>query len=195
VDEYGNVLRSAAVGYGRRHPDPDLIPADQAKQGRTRVTLTENNFTNFLDSPDNYRTPLPWVVYLEPADHGNGPVERHRRAVNKGHPGPTPWEPRASGSPLPLPAGTLVWRNPTLRAADSACRHGGTRNSRTSRQVHTWSVSRAAMAGVRRRHRSCRNHTEPTKERIPLHLPDVHVVENMTRKGGEMLSGFDPPLG
>jgi hypothetical protein len=59
VDEYGNALLSAAVAYGRRHPAPDLVLDDQAKQGRTHVTFTENDVTNPVDSPDDHRTPLP----------------------------------------------------------------------------------------------------------------------------------------
>lgn len=37
VDDFGNVLKSAAVGYGRRRPDPDLQPRDQAKQSPRRL--------------------------------------------------------------------------------------------------------------------------------------------------------------
>jgi RHS repeat-associated protein len=59
VDEFGNVLRSAAVGYGRRRPDPTLAPADQAKQRQTLVTYTENQVTNPIDAGDTHRTPLP----------------------------------------------------------------------------------------------------------------------------------------
>lgn len=58
IDGLGNVLRSAAVAYGRRHPDPDLLPADRLKQQRTHVTVTEARFTNAIDAADDYRTPL-----------------------------------------------------------------------------------------------------------------------------------------
>jgi RHS repeat-associated protein len=60
VDEFGNTLRSAAVGYGRRHADPDplLTDEDRDKQKRTRVTFTENDVTNVVDEADIYRTPL-----------------------------------------------------------------------------------------------------------------------------------------
>src|SRR5262252_10146663 len=52
--------------------------------------------------------------------------------------------------PGPLPA--------TLRAHTPAgWGHGGTRNSSTSRRVQTWSVSPAAMAGVR----GCQRLAEP----------------------------------
>jgi hypothetical protein len=76
VDEYGNVLRSAAVAYGRRRPDPALSPADQAKQRQTLVTYTENQVTNPIDAGDDHRTPLPCesrtyeITGLTPAPSG-----------------------------------------------------------------------------------------------------------------------------
>ena len=61
VDEYGNVLKSVAVAYGRRFPDPSpvLSEADRQTQARTLMTLTENNYTNPVRGPDAYRTSLP----------------------------------------------------------------------------------------------------------------------------------------
>lgn len=59
VDDFGNVLKSAAVAYGRRHADPSLSSADQARQAQLHITCTENSFTNVVDSSDGYRTPLP----------------------------------------------------------------------------------------------------------------------------------------
>ncbi|TFH46276.1 MAG: hypothetical protein E4G94_02740 [ANME-2 cluster archaeon] len=61
VDKFGNVLQSAAVGYGRRHNDPDLVLTDddRIQQKRTLVTYTENRFTNSINQDDAYRTPLP----------------------------------------------------------------------------------------------------------------------------------------
>jgi len=59
VDEYGNVLRSAAVGYGRRQPDEALSRVDQATQSQILVTYTENRVTNPIDAGDDHRTPLP----------------------------------------------------------------------------------------------------------------------------------------
>lgn len=61
VDDYGNVLQSAAVGYGRRHDDPDpvLTAEDRKEQKRLRITATENRFTNPLLEDGAYRTPLP----------------------------------------------------------------------------------------------------------------------------------------
>ncbi len=58
VDAYGNILRSAAIGYGRSRSDASLISRDQAKQAQTFITCTENRFTNAVDLNDDYRTPL-----------------------------------------------------------------------------------------------------------------------------------------
>lgn len=52
IDDYGNVLRSAAIGYQRR------VPAFDA-QKQTLATLTESQFTNAILQDDAYRTPLP----------------------------------------------------------------------------------------------------------------------------------------
>jgi RHS repeat-associated protein len=52
VDRFGNVLRSAAIGYRRRDP---FFP----EQGQTLVTLTEHAYTNPVFDPDAYRTPSP----------------------------------------------------------------------------------------------------------------------------------------
>ena len=60
VDEFGNVLQSAAIGYGRRQPDMGLPPADQSKQAQILITYTENRVTNAVDVADDYRTPLPY---------------------------------------------------------------------------------------------------------------------------------------
>lgn len=58
VDNYGNVLRTASVGYGRRLQNPELSPEDQKQQQRTHLTFTENAFTNPVLESDAYRTPL-----------------------------------------------------------------------------------------------------------------------------------------
>jgi RHS repeat-associated protein len=62
VDAFGNVLKSAIVGYGRRKPDPSLALQDQEKQTQVLVTYTENDFTNSIAENDAYRTPLPCDV-------------------------------------------------------------------------------------------------------------------------------------
>lgn len=59
VDEYGNVLKSAAIGYGRRQPDPNLSLADRAKQAQILITYTENRVTNAVETANDHRTPLP----------------------------------------------------------------------------------------------------------------------------------------
>ncbi len=61
VDDYGNVLKSVAIGYGRRFPDPSPLftAEDREKQARILLTLTENDYTNVVDEADAWRTPLP----------------------------------------------------------------------------------------------------------------------------------------
>lgn len=59
VDDFGNVLKSAAVGYGRRQPDLTLSAEDQAKQTEIHITHTENGVTNAIEANDDYHTPLP----------------------------------------------------------------------------------------------------------------------------------------
>jgi RHS repeat-associated protein len=58
VDEFGNVEKSAAVNYGRREPELSLELRDQAKQ-ELLITYSENDFTNAVDTNDDYRTPMP----------------------------------------------------------------------------------------------------------------------------------------
>ena len=60
LDDYGNVLKSAAIGYGRRFSDPSplLTDADREKQSRILLTLTENDFTNAVAEADAWRTPM-----------------------------------------------------------------------------------------------------------------------------------------
>ena len=76
VDAFGNVLKQAVIGYGRRTqirvadgqgnlqlvPNPalaDLQAADQAKQVTSLLTYTENRVTNPIETPDAHRNPLP----------------------------------------------------------------------------------------------------------------------------------------
>jgi RHS repeat-associated protein len=91
VDDYGNVLQSAAVGYGRRHDDPDplLTPADREEQGRLRITSTENRFTNAILEEGAYRTPLPSetrtyeVLKLRPVSGRIFRLEEMRRGLER----------------------------------------------------------------------------------------------------------------
>jgi RHS repeat-associated protein len=62
VDEFGNVVKSAAVGYGRRQADPTLEPRDQEKQNQIHINYGENRVTNQVQTADEYRTPLPSEV-------------------------------------------------------------------------------------------------------------------------------------
>ena len=65
VDDYGNILKEAAVGYERRQSDL-AEEQDRGKQTTTLITYTENLFTrcnqtgeNAIDTDTDYRTPLP----------------------------------------------------------------------------------------------------------------------------------------
>ncbi len=63
VDDFGNVLQSASVGYGRRSTDSgptasDLTPNDRERQAQVLMTCTENAYTIAVDEDDHYRTPL-----------------------------------------------------------------------------------------------------------------------------------------
>jgi RHS repeat-associated protein len=62
TDRFGNVLKSAAVGYGRRQGQSPLQGDDKKKQEQTLITYTENQVTNPIDDAalyaDDYRTPL-----------------------------------------------------------------------------------------------------------------------------------------
>jgi RHS repeat-associated protein len=63
VDKYGNVEQAMAVGYGRRYDDAALDEEDRAKQKKTLITYTENQYTNAIgektEEQDVHRTPLP----------------------------------------------------------------------------------------------------------------------------------------
>ncbi len=58
VDNYGNVLQSVTIGYGRRFKDPSLATKEQNKQTDMLVTCTENVFTKPVLETDAYRAPL-----------------------------------------------------------------------------------------------------------------------------------------
>lgn len=62
VDKFGNVIKSAAVGYGCcwNAPEETLRAEDKLKQRLIHITTTENTFTNPIENElDCYRTPLP----------------------------------------------------------------------------------------------------------------------------------------
>lgn len=77
VDGFGNVLKQAAIGYGRRTQirvvdkqgnvqlvsNPGLTglqAGDQVKQTTPLLTYIENRLTNAIASTDAHRNPLPW---------------------------------------------------------------------------------------------------------------------------------------
>lgn len=55
VDNFGNVLKSASVVYGRKTTDSQLPLEIQDEQRAVHVIFTENDFTNDFDLPDVYR--------------------------------------------------------------------------------------------------------------------------------------------
>jgi RHS repeat-associated protein len=57
VDEFGNVLKTATINYGRRVPDPSLELRDQRKQ-QLLISYIENDFSNAIEANDDHRTPL-----------------------------------------------------------------------------------------------------------------------------------------
>ena len=63
VDNFGNVLQSATITYGRQQAaDPPLSQVDQLRQTQVFVTCAENHFTNAIEETNDYRTPLPCEV-------------------------------------------------------------------------------------------------------------------------------------
>ncbi|WP_306795319.1 SpvB/TcaC N-terminal domain-containing protein, partial [Cohnella sp. GbtcB17] len=62
TDAYGNVLKAAAVAYGRAEPDPELNAQDQEFQGETKLVYTEHEYTNAAETAGGYRAPLPFAT-------------------------------------------------------------------------------------------------------------------------------------
>lgn len=58
VDDYGNVLKQVAIGYGRR-TSPLAEGWDRTRQTTALLTYTENRVTNSIESIDTHRNPLP----------------------------------------------------------------------------------------------------------------------------------------
>lgn len=58
IDEFGNVLLSVAVAYGRQQAEPALSPAHRAKQATVHVTYAQSAVTNAIDMPDDHRVPV-----------------------------------------------------------------------------------------------------------------------------------------
>ncbi|HLG61748.1 MAG TPA: SpvB/TcaC N-terminal domain-containing protein [Ktedonosporobacter sp.] len=60
VDNFGNVLQTVMVAYGRRYddPDPKLSADDRKQQRRLSLMYREDHYTNAIQQDDVYRTPL-----------------------------------------------------------------------------------------------------------------------------------------
>ncbi|MGF6851688.1 SpvB/TcaC N-terminal domain-containing protein [Paraburkholderia sp. CI3] len=58
VDDFGNVLKQATIGYGRRI-SPLWTQWDRDRQTTALLTYTENRVTNAIGSSDTHRNPLP----------------------------------------------------------------------------------------------------------------------------------------
>ena len=103
VDDFGNVLKAAAVGYGRRQPDQRLSPAHRAEQAQMLVTCTENRVTNSVDAADAHRTPSVRVAHVR-ADRPRAAARARplhlRRATGRRRPQPF----RSTTSRRPRPA-------------------------------------------------------------------------------------------
>jgi len=59
VDPFANLLLTASVAYGRRHPDTSLSLADQSRQAALQSTFTAKTYTNPIATDDSWRIPLP----------------------------------------------------------------------------------------------------------------------------------------
>jgi RHS repeat-associated protein len=60
TDVFGNVLKSASIGYGRKLTDPDLTPDEQDEQSKCHIVVSENNFTNEIDTLMSYHLPVSY---------------------------------------------------------------------------------------------------------------------------------------
>lgn len=61
LDPFGNVLKRAEIGYGRRDPDPTAQPppaADLAVQQRVQVSYAESELTHAVETAADHLTPL-----------------------------------------------------------------------------------------------------------------------------------------
>jgi RHS repeat-associated protein len=76
VDDYGNVLQAAAIGYCRREPRFE-------EQSKTLATLTEGRYTNAVCEAGAYRTPAPAETntYELTAPELTGPQRLHFATV------------------------------------------------------------------------------------------------------------------
>ncbi|MBV8780630.1 MAG: toxin, partial [Phycisphaerae bacterium] len=84
VDFFGNVLRSASIGYGRRYPDTALAATDQLKQRTLLGTYAQDSYTNAVLEDDAYRVPAIAeantyeLLQIAPASHIAGTTNLFR---------------------------------------------------------------------------------------------------------------------
>ncbi|KAI9858486.1 MAG: hypothetical protein M1813_006428 [Trichoglossum hirsutum] len=60
VDTFGNVLKGIRIAYGRTPGKSPLSGADKTKQETALFSYTERDITNLIDSPNDYRLPVPY---------------------------------------------------------------------------------------------------------------------------------------
>ena len=60
VDRFGNVKKSAAIAYPRREAQAGSGVKLYPEQKKLSIAYTEAEFTNSIDTDDNYRTPVSW---------------------------------------------------------------------------------------------------------------------------------------
>jgi RHS repeat-associated protein len=79
VDAYGNVLKQAAIGYGR-HVSPLSTQWDRDCQTTALLTYTENRVTNAIETTDHHRNPLPSeaITYELTGYTATGPAGRYQ---------------------------------------------------------------------------------------------------------------------
>ncbi len=79
VDDFSNVLKQAAIGYGRR-TSPLSEQWDRDRQITPLLTYTENRVTNSIDSPDAHRNPLPCeaITFELMGYHASGSAGRYQ---------------------------------------------------------------------------------------------------------------------
>ncbi|MBC7817374.1 MAG: toxin, partial [Planctomycetaceae bacterium] len=81
VDQFGNVERSAAIGYGRAPANVTLTDLDdRTKQITTLATVEEHDFTKAIDLADAWRTPLPCEAH---SFELTGPAVRAATGANR----------------------------------------------------------------------------------------------------------------
>lgn len=85
VNDFGSVLKEAAVAYGRRTPDLSLpLQEDRDAQARLWVTYSEHSFTNTINDPaahpHDFRAPLPCetITYEITGIEPGGDTDRFR---------------------------------------------------------------------------------------------------------------------